>query len=692
MMSPQNNGPENADLARVGTESNELPEVPVGDDEKAGGSTDPQKGPWRSSAQEELGRFKGVPVVGTLPWKTQYLVLAGVLAISLIVLVGSVLSSGVSSGAASPAAVSQARGALQQAQMQVSVLARGQLPDAKALGMAREEGMAAARLAGAESAWQEVDQTLGALDPFVQSVSEVVESSTAARQTLQQAHERASAQLDRAFSDGSGQSNEAVMLARMIGHYQVLSELLLPGPSVENRADRIQSTVASIGQGFQAFRNSPIAAQDSSVSRGWRELSAAWAGSASQVTLVQEAFRQNTQRDAAATAALGALASAGRALDTQVGSAQAGGSSFGAWIAAIVALVSFSLLVAVSRKQQRWQLLSVQASNEQHEQAILELMEDLDVLGGGDLTRRARVSTSPIGTLADSVNSTMDKIRQLVQACRRSHADVSSSALGANEAAGVVIATQKDQLSVLENNSQDLFRILENIGLASHETNLAHALAEQIRGVAMTGQGAVGQASDKIRQTKDRVDESASRAQRVVGSSREVSSTAIAQKEISEQLHILGMQAAIQAAKAGDSGQGFRVVAKGIQELAEASEERARNVMLLVETGLSDLEALASSMEGASRHLEDSGRLADVSHESWSAVSDQLRELVGRLSSMSEVSELQEGLASGLDKRTRQDLSRANQITRETQEASEAISKMVLSTQKMDQTISKLKA
>ena len=689
MMLPKKEKAQGADLARVGIENTDLPGTP--EEGKPGVPSGDPKEPWRSSAQEELGNFKGVPVVGALPWKTQYLVLAGVLAFSLILLVGSALSGRGGASAGQPAAVSQTRVAVQQAQMQVGVLAKGQVPDARALAQARQEGAASARAAGVDGPWQEVEATLAALDPFVASATRVMESSASARQILAQGRDRAAQQLEQARADGSGQTDEAVLLARLLGHYEVLADLLAPGSAVEGGAERIDATLAAIAQGFQTFRNSPLASQDLAVSRGWRELSSAWASASPLVATLQEASGQGAARDKAVASAQNALMAANRSLDSS-GNGSSGGSSLIAWLAAILALISFALLIAVVRKQQQWQVLNAQASNEEADQAILELMEDLEAFGAGDFNRRARVSSSAIGTLADSVNASFDKVRALMKDVRRSNSEVSEAALQANEAAGAVIASQKDRIAVIEPRSQDVLRLLENVSASSHETLLAKAISEQLQTVVMSGLGAVGQASDKIRYTKDRTEESVSRASRVVASSREISHTAELQKEIGEQLHILGMQAAIQAAKAGEAGQGFQVVAKGIQELAEAAGARAKDVSLLVETSLSDLEALESSMGGAATLLDESGRLIDFSHDSWTAMSDRLKELAERFAIVADISEKQEGLTSSLDKETRQDLARTNQFTRETQEASEAISKMVVLTQKMDQMVSKLKA
>ena len=129
-------------LARVGTEEAGFPEggEPSQSNESA---SQAKKNAWPSSAKEELDKFKGVPVVGGLPWRTQYLVLAGVLALSLLGLMGLLTRGG--DAAPNPGAVVQARESVKQITTQVDLLARGGVADPAILAEAQKRGGAAAK-------------------------------------------------------------------------------------------------------------------------------------------------------------------------------------------------------------------------------------------------------------------------------------------------------------------------------------------------------------------------------------------------------------------------------------------------------------------------------------------------------------------------------------------------------------------
>lgn len=676
--------PREDSLARVGTQGLGVPEDPPSKPEGEG-----RKTPWLSSAKEELDRFKGVPVVGTLPWRTQYVVLAAVLGASLLGLLAMMALPG--GGGVSLAAAAQAKEAARQITTQVDVLSQGRVVDMATLSKAEEAGRAAAATLGLSTEWSTVGQAVGKLPPIAESTRALEQQSRLARQALQQGVARAEPLLQQARDEGTAWAPEGVALASALGDYRALAALLaMPSPGPD-WAPAVEESSARILQGFNDFRASPLAGQDAALTRGWRELSAAWAVATPALGQARTAANGLAARDRGVAEARTASAALIQSVDARLPTGPRTPPPAALAIGGL-AVVCLVLLLWVARRQQQWQALSTQAAGEQNDQAIMDMMEDLDLIGAGDLTRKARVSESTIGTLADTVNKTVDQVRRMILAAKKATAETMDASVRANEASGIVVDSQRNRLAVLEGNSQDVLKLVEAVGAGADGAARSKALADQARTIALAGHGAVNQSLEKMREARERVDEAMSRAQRLVASAHEIAGTALALRELAEQLEILGMQADLQAAKAGESGQGFRVVARGVQELADASGQRARNVQALVETALSDLEALLASMASATERVDEGSGLTDVSYESWSAVKTQLESLLDAVASLKENASQQEGLAELLDKRTRHDLGQAAQASRQTQEASEAIVDLIASVQSMEQTIGKIKA
>lgn len=677
---------ESNDLARVGADDTGITEQ---EGPHQGNPSHAPKKEWPSSAKEELDRFKGIPVVGSLPWRTQYLVLAAVLALSVLSLLGLMATS--RNAGVNPGVSNQAREAVRQVSTQVDVLSQGGVVDAAALVKAQEQGNSASRALGLSSEWERVSAALAGVSSLAETSRSFRQNAESARLALMQGVSKAQPLLNQAKNDGSAFSAEGLALAQTIGLYQTLATGLEdPGFTSEEQAS-IATLSTEILNAFAAFRQSQWATQDVALTRAWRELSATWAvvSPALEQSAGTMAKLQPLERNIASTKT--ALASFSQSVDNRMPGSSSGNSAL-LWFVGLVGLVSLGLLLWVAWKQHRWQILNIQAVGEQNEQAVLEMMEDLELIGNGDLTRRARVSESAIGTLADTINKTVDQLRRMIQMAKKTTAETLVASLRANEKVGLLIDGQRERLSVLEVNSQDLLRLIEAVSAGAHEAAVASGLAEQAQTTAISGHGAVSQSLDKMREARVRVDEALSRTQRLVASSNEIAGMALTLKEIAEQLEILGMQAAMQAAKAGDAGQGFKVVAKNVQDLASASEKRARNVSVLVETALSDLEALSASMSGASVMVEEGTGLTDMSYEAWQNVNEQLESLLGRVRSLRQKSNEQEQLAELLDKRTRNDLNQMAAAAVQTQEASDSIGHMYGSVQAVDQTVSRFKA
>lgn len=675
-------------MARVGTEEAGLPERDEGSPVDVSPSrSSPPSG--RSSAKEELSKFTGVPVVGGLPWRTQYLVLAGVLTLSLLGLIGLLAKGG--DAPANPGAVVQAREAVKHINTQVELLAKGGMVDTATLAEAEKRGAAAAQPLGARAQWENVSKALAGIQPGVEGTSRLHQNAGRARQALEQGIAKASPLFERSQQEGLAWSPEGVGFAQVLGSYQALVSLLEVSSVDPEWEQRVGEAVARVNQGFEGFKASAMVSQDNSLNRAWRELSAAWGASSQALEAARNSSLQVIAAEPKAAEIKTAVAAFSQAVD---GRASSGGSRslLPALLVGLVSLVSLALLLWVAWKQHRWQILSIQATSEQNDRAVLEMMEDLELIGSGDLTRRARVSDSPIGTLSDTINKTVEQLRKMIQTSKKSASETMQAAITASEATGVVIDEQRSRLSTLEGNSQDILKLIEAVSAGASEATVSASLAEQAQATAQAGHGAVYQSLDKMREAMTRVDEASSRTRRLVASSNEIAGMALTLKEIAEQLEILGMQAALQAAKAGEAGQGFKVVAKGVQELAEASGQRARNVSLLVGTALSDLEALSASMDSATQMVEESSSLTDVSHQAWQEVSHQLESLLGRVRSLREKSKDQEDLAELLDKRTRKELGQAESATRQTQEASEAIGRLFASVQSIEQAVSRFKA
>ncbi len=678
-------------LARVGADSTgpseESPPSPRKRARKKAEKTAEKK--WSSSAQEQLVQFKGVPVVGGLPFRLQYLIAAAVLGLSVLVLIGMGASKGSGPSPAFPAV----REAAQNVVVQAGRSSTGQAINAKTLQAALDVGTKASAALGEQASWKPVGDDAQALLQRATQLGPVFAAANAASSGIEQALIKNPALWTQINQEGSSGTVEATALAQVWGSYRSLHAQLqsisLGGPVSERLSEDVQTITA----GFSLFRSSPMMGQDTYLTRAWREFASSWGAISPELDKVlaaQTAINQRSVGVASVAEHALALEKTLTAKERATGVSQSGSGLL--WLPAFLALGSLGLLIWVAWKQQRWQVLSSQAIHEQSDEALVQLIEDLHAIGGGDLTARVRVSALPIGTAADTFNQVIDELRRSVQGVKKTVDETKSIIWEASESSGVLVTNQRQRSNSLEASSQKILQLIELVGVVAQAARNARSLAEQASNSAMLGRGSVSYSSERMNSIRERVEEATSRTQRLVKSSTEIASIAESMNNLSEQLAILGVQASLKAAKAGDAGSGFRIIAQEIQKLAEATGERARHVTNLVETELSDLEALSSSMNNANDGVDEGVRFTESAHDAWRNVSSQLDTLAEQLSALRENTKTQEDVAGELDTDTRAELNGLNRAMQEAQRAAETNHRLVSSVQAVDTAISKIKA
>ncbi|MEJ2534002.1 MAG: methyl-accepting chemotaxis protein, partial [Gammaproteobacteria bacterium] len=247
--------------------------------------------------------------------------------------------------------------------------------------------------------------------------------------------------------------------------------------------------------------------------------------------------------------------------------------------------------------------------NRKAQQAIIKLLDDLGALGEGDLTVRADVNDEITGAIADGVNYAVEQLRGLVLGVNETARAVADSAdttrraterlaASAEEQAGQVVrATEKVQsMSSAFGAMADRSRKSRDTALESVEA--AHSGAERVR-ETITGM-------DRIR---EQIQETSKRIKRLGESTQEIGDIVKMINDIAEQTNVLALNAAIQAASAGSSGQGFGMVADEVQQLAESATSATRRISTLVETIQIDTGEAITSMEETTSEVVSGARL-----------------------------------------------------------------------------------
>ena len=273
--------------------------------------------------------------------------------------------------------------------------------------------------------------------------------------------------------------------------------------------------------------------------------------------------------------------------------------------------------------------------NDANQAAILRLMNELQTVAEGDLTQQATVTEDITGAIADSVNYTVEELRSLVGSVQSTATRVAQTTTQVEATSTELLATSTEQLREIRETGQSVLDMASRINEVSSQAQQSATVARQSLQAAESGLTAVQNAIGGMNAIRDQIQETSKRIKRLGESSQEIGEITELIADITEQTNVLALNAAIQAASAGEAGRGFSVVAEEVQRLAERSGDATRQIAALVKAIQTDTQDAVAAMERSTQGVVEGARLSDNAGTALSEidrVSRQLAELIERIS------------------------------------------------------------
>lgn len=330
-------------------------------------------------------------------------------------------------------------------------------------------------------------------------------------------------------------------------------------------------------------------------------------------------------------------------------------------------------------------------ANDQNQAAILRLMNELQEVADGDLTVQATVSEDITGAIADSVNYTVEELRGLVGRVTKTAEQVTAASNQAQDISNELMLASQKQSREIQETGQAVLEMAVQITDVSKSANESAEVARQSVSAAEQGAKAVEDAIKGMNEIREQIQETSKRIKRLGESSQEIGEITELISDITEQTNVLALNAAIQAASAGEAGRGFSVVAEEVQRLAERSGEATKQIGALVRTIQTDTHDAVAAMEKSTQGVVEGAKLSDAAGAALSEIRSVSNRLADLIQSISAATEQQATSANGVAQNIQNILTVTEQTQQGTQQTAQSIRELSKLAEELKNSVSRFR-
>ncbi|WP_410497850.1 methyl-accepting chemotaxis protein [Chitinibacter sp. S2-10] len=273
----------------------------------------------------------------------------------------------------------------------------------------------------------------------------------------------------------------------------------------------------------------------------------------------------------------------------------------------------------------------------------------------GDLGRKLQGNFSP-ESLLGAVSSMQTSLREMIQGIQRGADELKNAASGLTQQMESINQASRQSADATQSSAAAIEQMSVSIDHISHSARETETNSSRSSQLANEGEGLVSKAAGEIQLVSAQISTASVLIGGLVERSREIDSIASVIKEIADQTNLLALNAAIEAARAGEQGRGFAVVADEVRKLAERTTQATGQITQMVHAVQTDTLSVVSSMDEAkpqvARSVDMADRGAAMLREISGGASETLAKIRDVANATSEQSQASSSLAINVERIT----------------------------------------
>ncbi len=255
-----------------------------------------------------------------------------------------------------------------------------------------------------------------------------------------------------------------------------------------------------------------------------------------------------------------------------------------------------------------------------------------------------------------------------------------------------LLGAAERQSKEIEETTAQVLQVSRSISEVSSTAEEGARVAQRSLAAADKGRLAVQSSISGMNDIREQIQETSKRIKHAwAESSQEIGEIVELISDITEQTNVLALNAAIQAASAGEAGRGFSVVAEEVQRLAERSGEATKQIGAIVKTIQADTQDAVAAMEKSTMGVVEGAKLSDAAGQALSEIDYVTKNLAQLIQAISQATQTQANATTRVAQNMQDILEITRQTTRGTQQAAGSIKDLAAVAQELKSSVSGFK-